>query len=53
MKRRNLFLLLPALVLLYLSIGCFFRPIDDGRPEGGHEHGDHDHGHDHEHEHEH
>ena len=53
MKPRNL-LLLPALVLLYLSIGCFFRPIDDGggRHERGHEHeGEHDRGHDHEHEH--
>ena len=52
MKRRNL-LLLPALALLYFSVGCFFRPIDDGgRHERGHEfEREHDRGHDHEHEH--
>ena len=56
MKPRHL-LLIPALVILYLSIGCLFRGPDGGdhrRDQGHgeeHDHGHGDHGHEGDHEH--
>ena len=42
MKPRYL-LLVPALVILYLSIGCMFRGPEDGGHRRDHGHGDHEH----------
>ena len=54
MKSRYL-LLIPALVMMYLTIGCFFRGPDGEHRDHGHgevhDHGHDDHGHEGDHEH--